>query len=196
LTASTAQTIADARSACLKINDASLQGNCLSDVVEIYGRTNTTDSLILCEEVIDPVWQDECYFRLSETQPMPTGTDPSAHLTSCAAAGRYEFNCRYHYFPRYGLMLRQQHDSETAFQHFAALVSMLEMDQQRMAWSQYIKVEVEGEEQTDLRWCSQLAESSKSSIVILCQKGLTDGLSNRLQTRGTRGQPNEVPLEE
>jgi len=176
---STAQTLEASRLSCLKIQDAELHGLCLSDLVKEHPQ----EGAALCEAVIEPKWRDECYFRLAEA--LPISTDPEQFLARCRAAGQYEHKCRYHCLPRYGLLLRQHDDGETAFLKFAELVALMEpvLDPQRMAWSQYSRVVIDGEDAIELEWCERL----EARLIPGCQRGLSEGLSRRLGQPRSRG---------
>ena len=173
---STAPTLETARRSCLKIDDTELHGLCLSDLVQEHGAEHPLDAPALCEAVLDPRWRDECYFRLAEA--LPISADPEQFLARCRDAGQYELKCRYHCLPRYGLMLRQHDDGETAFLKFAELVALMEplVDPHSMAWSQYSQVVLDGDGTIELQWCGRLEERLRTG----CQKGLSEGLSRWL----------------
>lgn len=180
---SAAQTLEDSRRSCLQIQDPELHGLCLSDLVEEHGKDHPLEAPALCEAVNDPNWRDECYFRLAEA--MPISPDPEEFLARCRAAGQYEHKCRYHCLPRYGLLLRQHDDGETAFLKFAELVALMEpvLGPQRTAWSQYGRVVIAGEDPIELQWCERL----ESRLIPGCQRGLSEGLSRRLEQPRSRG---------
>ncbi len=77
--------------ACLALPKGPWRVDCLGAAAEALARLDSVAASDLCEELASGLWKDECHFQVAEAS-----RDPAR----CAAAGRFEQDCRMHHWSR------------------------------------------------------------------------------------------------